>query len=91
MRVRGRHEIRLESINVNSGFPAPVQSSVQASLLQKAWALFLSSKSQNNIILGKSFYQSLKDVYFFNLLKYGASDSTVVKDVTKRLLSVLKY
>lgn len=32
VRVRGRREIRLESININSGFPAPVQSSIQASL-----------------------------------------------------------
>lgn len=74
---------------MNSGFPAPIQSSVRASLTE-SMALFLSSKSRNNTILGKSFCQSFRGVFFqFPLLKSGASDST--KDLTKWLHSVFKY
>lgn len=67
MRVRGRHEIRLGPININSGFCAPVQSSVWPCLLQQTWALYLSSKSQDTIILVKSFYQSLKERSVFSI------------------------
>lgn len=63
MRVRGRREIRLQSININCGFPVPVQSSVQASPLREIQTLVLSSKNKNNTILGKSSEQSLKDAY----------------------------
>lgn len=88
MRVRGRHEIRLEPININSALDRG-----RGCLLQQALTLHLSSKGQDTVILGKSFYQSLteRSVFSIPLLRSGVSDSTVVKGLTELLLGVMKY